>query len=295
MAKSPEDNVKEAIKGRHDKLKHDDGSEYDNPVKKTLKAEKTKLETLFAEYDRLSVPCKLDQLSSAYNDATIRQNLHDAYNRDSKQMSDLWDNVAIDAEGKAIICPYCHSTIVTDLDHYVPRKEMPEYSVCLHNLIPLCHQCNLDKHDGWKDGSGKRIFFSAYYDDVPALDEYLDLTIVISADTNTPKAVVDMKPFEAGDSESVRLTKSTIEALKLVSKYWQKTANDEMKTLVRRFTSDFKTASRRRGISRSDFWDEQKETLQDEISDMTDNDFITKLVYEKVVSSDVFQNWMLYG
>lgn len=295
VTKSPEDNIEEAIKGRHDKLKNEDGSEYVNPIKKTLKDEKSTLTSLFKGYDGLTVPCRLEQLVPAYADAGIRQNLHDAYSRESKQMKELWDEVAMDADGVAILCPYCHHTIVTDLDHYVPRKEMPEYSVFLHNLIPLCHQCNLDKHDGWKDKAGKRVFFNAYYDDVPGLDEYLDVSVSISTDTGEPRVKLTLKAIAAADSESLRLAKSTIKELHLVRTYWQPMANKEMRTLNRQLTSAYKTAFNKRNVSRSDFWEEQKEAMQDEINSMTDEDFITKAVYEKVITSAEFEKWMLYG
>ena len=39
-------------------------------------------------------------------------------------------------------CPYCGIGQVTELDHYLPKVDFPELSVCAYNLIPCCHDCN---------------------------------------------------------------------------------------------------------------------------------------------------------
>lgn len=290
---TPEDNIREAIKGRHDKLKDESGNEYDNSVKKTLKDERDSLVNLFVSYDKLSTPCRLEQLLPAYTGSTVRQNLDDAYRRESKQMVDFWNKVAKDDKGVAIVCPYCHDTIVTDIDHYIPRKEMPEYSVFLHNLIPLCHQCNLDKHDDWTDKNGKRVFFNVYFDDVPQIDDYLELRITISKETHTPKATVTLKPAAAGDSDPVKLVKSTVMKLGLVSKYWQTAADNTMRRLVLHLESEYKNVYEQKQISKSVFWSEQKNVLVEEINSMTDVDFITRFVYANVIVSKDFQNWVM--
>ncbi|USN55667.1 MAG: HNH endonuclease [Candidatus Peribacteria bacterium] len=42
-------------------------------------------------------------------------------------------------------CPYCNLEWTNEIDHYIPKKEYPEYSVLNINLIPICTSCNKKK------------------------------------------------------------------------------------------------------------------------------------------------------
>lgn len=95
----------------------------------------------------------------------------------------------------------------------------------------------------------KASFFNAYYDDVPGLDEYLDISVSISTDTGEPRVKLTLKAIAAADRESLRLAKSTIKELHLVRTYWQPMANREMRTLIRQLTSAYKTAFNKRNVS----------------------------------------------
>lgn len=42
-------------------------------------------------------------------------------------------------------CPYCGHRLVRQLDHFLPKKKYPAFSVTPLNLIPSCSDCNKDK------------------------------------------------------------------------------------------------------------------------------------------------------
>ena len=42
-------------------------------------------------------------------------------------------------------CPYCNVATVDTLDHVLPKKIYPEFSVLAQNLVPSCSRCNREK------------------------------------------------------------------------------------------------------------------------------------------------------
>ncbi len=43
-------------------------------------------------------------------------------------------------------CPLCGQRVVSTLDHHLPKSEYPAFSIFPHNLIPVCGDCNKNKH-----------------------------------------------------------------------------------------------------------------------------------------------------
>ncbi len=64
-------------------------------------------------------------------------------------------------------CPMCGSPVTGTLDHYLPRKEFPEFSVMAANLVPACIHCNSGK---------KRRIFRGMNADERFLHPYFDST-----------------------------------------------------------------------------------------------------------------------
>lgn len=62
------------------------------------------------------------------------------------------------------ICPMCGSQSTFNLDHYLPKKKYPEFSIFSKNLIPAC-SCNLKRGEAVKgDVEGQRTLHP-YFDD----------------------------------------------------------------------------------------------------------------------------------
>lgn len=64
-------------------------------------------------------------------------------------------------------CPYCMLSEPTTLDHYLDKGTFPEYSVYAKNLVPCCPRCNTLKGSKFLSDSGKRMFISFYFDEMP--------------------------------------------------------------------------------------------------------------------------------
>ena len=65
-------------------------------------------------------------------------------------------------------CPFCGINESSTLDHYLPKKAYPEYSVFSANLVPCCSPCNTHKNEH-VSAEGARLFQHPYYDPAPSL------------------------------------------------------------------------------------------------------------------------------
>lgn len=282
----------EAKKGLHKKLADGNGNEIDNPKRKILEDEHDNLLNLFDEYDAKTNPCQLEQLNPAYADAEKRDALKSLYDRDRTFLDNYWNVISKNSDGELEYCPFCNHNAVTDLDHHIPRHEMPEYSVCLHNLIPTCHKCNNDKHDDWLDANGQRIFFNAFYDVAPDITNVIEIVLSIDANTHTPKVRLSVKPILAIDCINVKLAKTTIAKLELIHLYWQMDANDITRDLSSRFLSRIKVKKRKGVVDPDELWEEEKAVLEEEILDMSSFDIIKKAIYNQAIRTQDFETWV---
>src|SRR5262249_53874444 len=68
-------------------------------------------------------------------------------------------------DANLLSCPMCGSPVTGTLDHYLPRKVFPEFSVMAANLIPACTHCNSGK---------KRLIFKGTREYERFLHPYFD-------------------------------------------------------------------------------------------------------------------------
>ena len=76
-----------------------------------------------------------------------------------------------------MLCPNCTLTDCSQLDHYIPKTEFPEFSANPRNLMQCCSICNQKKLDRWLNGK-QAIFLNLYLDDLPQV-QYLFVDISI--------------------------------------------------------------------------------------------------------------------
>lgn len=61
-------------------------------------------------------------------------------------------------------CPFCGIGTVTTLDHYLPKKEFPTFSVLPYNLVACCKDCNTGKLASFASTQNTQTLHP-YYDD----------------------------------------------------------------------------------------------------------------------------------
>ncbi len=81
----------------------------------------------------------------------------------------LYNKLSIASKKK---CPSCGGIgHVYTLDHYLPKAELPQFSICPANLLPCCRDCNSEKGSSVADSPGGQVlhpYFDAnhFYTDV---------------------------------------------------------------------------------------------------------------------------------
>lgn len=266
------------------------GLNRNNPCYDVYHSEIDRLLKCFAEYNAKTIPCRLECLESHYDDKNTREALYDMYSRQRKYMQEEWERIA-KKDGELLLCPICGMKPVTDWDHYIPRSVMPEYSIHLQNLIPTCGDCNGKKKEHWLE-DGKRQYFNAYYDVAPDLSDVLDVSLMITKDL--PAVSISLKSITDETPDNVRIVHSTIRKLQLIELYWRAKAKDTIKSFVNQCISRVNVRRKYdKNISAADIWKEEREVLAGDIGYLKDSNSIKKLVYQKIIVSDVFERWFV--
>ncbi|WP_077928671.1 HNH endonuclease [Wohlfahrtiimonas populi] len=101
------------------------------------------------------------------------------FNQHYNLMKDFYDSpsVALKAyiqkrrcEHQLAFCPYCGKPTAPDtLDHFIPKKQWPEFAIFSNNLVPQCRSCAPIKGEKYYDLEEKCAYFLH-----PFYNEFLD-------------------------------------------------------------------------------------------------------------------------
>ena len=139
---------------------------------------------------------------------------------------------------------------------------------------------------------GRRIYFNAYYDEAPDLTEILDVSVSIV--NGLPSIFISLKKLTDKAPENQRIANSTISNMKLIDLYWQAKIDGIVRTFVVQCTSRVNVRRRKNeNICIADIWKEEKEVVEDVIRNLTESEFIEKLVYQNIINSDKFEKWFI--
>lgn len=117
-------------------------------------------------------------------DDALKNGLREDYGRKVKELNFITE---IRHEISPDICPLCGSFSTGQVDHVVPKKTYPEFSLFSHNLVPAC-ACNQTKSANYLGPNGER-FLHPYYD--LELKERISY-IVFSGDVESPDLDVEL-------------------------------------------------------------------------------------------------------
>lgn len=257
------------------------------------------LQTAYLNYEtkarnnelHLLVPIWQDEVSD-----TVQQKLqkdkkrklvHNLYSSKKSIVRKHWDELKRINGGENILCPICGVNLAKEMDHYIPRENMPEFSVYRNNLIPLCHDCNHDKSSKWLGNDGHRLFFNAFYDGDNLPENIIDCRISLD-ETRTPCVEVVLSQSLNREKEIDKLIISTIRELNLLDKY-----TIRAKEFLRRMLLEIK-ARYEKNYSKTtsiDFWNNERDIYQ---SCKTSNkaDFIYNALYDAVYASPDILTWI---
>lgn len=153
-------------------------SKHKGPQKKRVEALNINIEKSYKEYNKKFKNNQLVTLKSIALQPNEQEALKGLYRFSAKSFKDLFFHLTTTKSNKRdMLCPNCTLTDCSQLDHYIPKTEFPEFSANPRNLMQCCSICNQKKLDRWLNGK-QAIFLNLYLDDLPQV-QYLFVDISI--------------------------------------------------------------------------------------------------------------------
>lgn len=194
---------------------------YDYSIK--IKMIETMIE-LYPEYQknienelRIDLREKVDEFEKRFNSFNLLFLTTKNFTK-FKGFKNQWSDYHLVMEGKVLVCPYCNrqyiSPVITnsgkvraDLDHFLPQKRYPYFSMSLYNLVPSCKQCNQSlKRD-------KEFDFDSIHPFTEDLNEYFRFFTTPNFENNDVKIDIKIRKDKSKNIESF------IEIFKLIPLY----------------------------------------------------------------------------
>jgi len=128
-------------------------------------------------------------------------------------------------------CPYCYLEYSSQVEHYLPKEEFPEFAFMIYNLFPCCWTCNIKKWVKWRDATS-RIILNFYYDLIPN-EQFLYVKLEIIDNVPIANFKIDTSNIKIDKNIESILSKH-IDRLNLLNRYAE-SINDklaEFKNLV---------------------------------------------------------------
>ena len=154
-------------------------SKRDDLLRGRLLSLETYIEQSYTKYNKNFTNNNLAALTPITLQLDAQETLKGLYKFKAKSFKDLFVYLTTTkSDRRDMLCPNCTLTDCSQLDHYIPKSEFPEFSANPRNLMQCCSICNQKKLDRWLNG-GQPIFLNLYLDDLPQ-EQYLFVDILIN-------------------------------------------------------------------------------------------------------------------
>jgi len=198
--------------------------------KKKLLAISEKVKDRYKEY--LDNKNCLEKLATDEECCKLQKQLNDCYEKNGRVVRAL--NKIIEEQKLEIrhLCPLCELDGHSEKDHYLPKKQFPEYSVFMPNIIPACNNCNKKKSERIVDDDLNRLFLNVYFDKFPT-------TEILKADVDFSEDVPYAKFYLLKENMECTLTQMEIyiienhfRNLDLLNRYERVSASEIAKKII---------------------------------------------------------------
>lgn len=287
---SIDDNLENVGKGLHSPQRV-----FFNKVRENLKG-------AFLTYDLHSKtnPVSLENLHPIWAedvaDTPIRKSIknenqdkaYNLYGSNRPFVNSHWEALKAVNGGNVLMCPLCGLEECSEMDHYLPRSLFHEFSSHTSNLIPLCHDCNQNKHDFWLNSNGKRYFFNAFFDSLPT--KIIDCKITIK--DGFPHVKICMSSGLNKEDYNDSIVLRTFYKLDLLKKTQMK-ADMFMRSETCRLQTDYSINKTYYRNNREEFWKSRVSSYNDYIKQSNSFNFIEIEMYKAIASSNEIKDWVV--
>lgn len=150
-------------------------------------------------------------------------------NKEGRKQYDLILNMAPNG-----ICPFCGFAQATTLDHYIPKKKFPSFSISPLNLVPSCSDCNTGKNEEVA-GSQLEQVIHPYYDHDLFSEQWLFARV---NETSPSSLTFFTKPPSDWEPVNMKRVASHFKNFKLAKRFSVQVA-DEISILRHELAYDF--------------------------------------------------------
>ena len=149
----------------------------------------------------------------------LTQNQTDALIHAFESTTNAMDNLRMELTTPLLgsRCGLCGLSEISELDHYLPKEQYPEFSILSRNLVPVCATCNRKKSNKILiDGTNIRRFLHLYFDVIP-VERFLHARLVLDHE----RVIVrfELKRPRGVGMPMYRLLESHINDLDLINRY----------------------------------------------------------------------------
>jgi len=139
------------------------------------------------------------------------------YESETKALSELKARIrASQSELFYAECQYCCLGVPRTFDHYLPKRQFPEFAVFLENLLPCCGDCNNLRGEVWRDAQGERKHLHLYFD---VIDQSHDVLFADIHMAKLPFASFRLDLSGVGTQPFFQLLERHFDALQLLARY----------------------------------------------------------------------------
>ena len=266
--------------------------------RKRVDAQSDAIKNAYDSFLSNTVPCELERVSSTWpllgdnspedkERQEIRDIMYNLYEAKRTYIKHYRDRIESLNGGRMPKCPLCGVTTCKQLDHYIPREKMPEFSVFTPNLIPLCADCNKEKGTKWLNGYNERLIFNAFFDRLP--HKPVCVCSIKIDDHGLPQAIIELNPALDVNNPLDRRILTTEHELDLVNRVWQPECNEVFNNELTRLELDYDAGQ---WPNPKDYWVYKSERIPNYLDESMHTSFIAKLVYMTMGSSQVIGKWL---
>ncbi|WP_281612916.1 hypothetical protein [Flammeovirga sp. SubArs3] len=243
--------------------------EKNNGVKKeTLKKLQSLIVSRYNKYIEIKELKRCANISFSSDDIIALQSLYSSKTVTAKEITQqVLDNLN---PNHSETCLYCGVGEIDQIDHFLPQKFFPEFSILHKNLIPICGKCNQIKGDKIAGINGVNYIHSIF-DKLP-MESYLKCNISYTG-------IIPVVEYSIKDSFSTSVIAEHFRNLKINQRIIKKSVQYflQSKALKEQFGGNYALDELQRDLVKTKLFFNDFFWKTELINEMLNSDFINKV------------------
>lgn len=156
-------NIKCPVRNQENDIDTIISEKYSGQPKTNLQRLKTKIKSRYSEYSRIELNQRIDKTSFTIEEEEALKHLYSSQTATAKDVIEAISKTQLVTQ--AGCCVSCGIGDADQIDHFLPQKHFPEFSIMHKNLVPICGLCNEIK--GNNIPGANKDYFHPMFDKLP--------------------------------------------------------------------------------------------------------------------------------